>query len=266
MAQLPFSNMLHLDFPIALKVIRTVANWHIYSLDFLGILPLETAILRLRSGLKFRIRPGTSDRSTIDEVFVHGIYYRDEISIGENDIVLDIGAHIGTFSVLASKAARNGRVYSFEPDEGNFRLLMENLGLNGIRNAHAINAAVAKKSGRLRFFLDPCANNSNSIYRPSQDAKEVAVDAISLGDFIKAHKIPRIDLLKMDCEGAEYEIMLNCPKEIIGKIRRIAMECHGVPGHSAGEIRDLLGRSGFAVRTEEVPGRPEFCLLYAERK
>jgi FkbM family methyltransferase len=248
-----------------LKVIRTVANWHIYSLDFLGLLPPGPLTLRLRNGLRFRIRPATADRFTIDEVFVHGIYCRDEAAVGENDIVLDIGAHIGTFTALASKAAKNGRVYSFEPDEGNFSLLKENMQLNGIRNVHPINAAVSKKSGRLRFFLNTGANNCHSIYRPSQTAKEVVVDAISLGDFVKSRGIMRIDLLKMDCEGSEYEIMLNCPMEVLKMVRRIAMECHEVPGHSADEIRDLLEGSGFAVRTEDVPGHPGFCLLYAKR-
>lgn len=266
MAKAPLSNLLHLDIPIAIKVVRTVANWHVYALDFLGLIPFKSVTYRLRNGLRFRLRPGTSDRPTIDEVFVHGIYDRDVTAIRENDIVLDIGAHIGTFTVLASKAAGNGRVYSFEPDEGNFSLLRENLGLNGIVNAHAVNAAVAKSMGRRRFFVNGNATNGHSLCRQGEGAREVAVETVPLGDFIKAHKIPRVDLLKMDCEGAEYEIMLNCPKAVIGKIRRIAMECHSVPGHSPDEIRALLEENGFVVRTEDVQNQPGFCLLYAERK
>ncbi|MFH0884885.1 MAG: FkbM family methyltransferase [Candidatus Micrarchaeota archaeon] len=266
MAKIPFSNLLHLNIPIALKVIRTVANWHIYSLDYLGLLPFKSVIYRLRNGLRFRLRPETSDRSTIDEVFVHGIYFRDETVIGENDIILDIGAHIGTFTAFASKAAKNGQVYSFEPDEDNFRLLKENIELNDIRNACAINAAVSTENGRKSFFVTEYATSAHSIYRPHGRAREVIVDAVTLADFVKSRGIKRIDLLKMDCEGSEYEIMLTCPKNVLEMVKRIAMECHNVPGHSADEIRVLLEENGFAVRSEDVPNIPDFRLLYAQRK
>ncbi len=129
-----------------------------------------------------------------------------------------------------------------------------------------MNAAVAERGGRRSFFVNGNATNGHSLCRQDKGATEVAVEAISLGDFIKAHKIRRVDLLKMDCEGAEYEIMLNCPKAVLGKITRIAMECHSVPGHSPDELRTLLEESGFVVRAEDVPGQPGFCLLYAERK
>jgi len=82
----------------------------------------------------------------------------------------------------------------------------------------------------------------------------IRVSAVTIPEIFAENGLERCDLLKMDCEGAEYDIIYNCPSEVLGRIERIAMEVHGGPG--AGQNIDalevFLRESGFATRRRPV--------------
>lgn len=190
-------------------------------------------------GMKFRIRNFSSDFTIFYEIFYSKSYTKD-FSIPEDSIVLDIGAHIGLFSVMASRIAK--KVYSFEPEPENFNLLLTNIRLNSIKNIEAINKAVSKKTGtaKLRIGVDES--------ECSLDKKGIDVATISLKDFFDTYNIKKIDFLKMDCEGSEYDILMSTPKEYLERIGKISMEVHKT-NKFLEDMSEFLSKNGFSIKT-----------------
>jgi hypothetical protein len=93
------------------------------------------------------------------------------------------------------------------------------------------------------------------------------VDAISLESALAKLNITQLDLLKMDCEGAEYEILLNTSPEILRLVKRIIMEYHDLDAQRAHPILvDFLQQQGYQVTCRENNVHAEIGYLYAEQK
>ncbi len=137
----------------AFKAIKILKNWPIYFLDYLNFFGRQEIMYKLRNGVNFKIRSKTNDRVIFNQIWLTKTYTPHGFEIKENDLIIDIGAHIGMFSILAGKFAPKGRVYSFEPSVDNFTLLKENVELNKLGNVVLINKAVAKESGTREFAL-----------------------------------------------------------------------------------------------------------------
>jgi len=120
-------------------------------------------------------------------------------------VVVDIGAHVGYYTLLASRlVGPQGRVYAFEADPTNYRLLQRNLDLNGTDNVIAVPMAVADRTGSIDFFRDKRGSDRHSICRSSTITDEsIKVEATSLDSFMQQQGCEQIDFLKMDIEGAE---------------------------------------------------------------
>lgn len=159
-----------------------------------------------------------------------------EKKIKKNMVVLDLGANIGYYTLIAAKlVGEKGKVYAFEPAPDNFALLKKNIEVNGYKNVVLVQKAVSNKSGQTRLFLsqDPTCH---LIYDPHDNSKSVIVDVISLEDFFKNHN-DKIDLIKMDIEGAEgwalqgmkNLIEKNKDMEIITEFRPFGLRKSGYP-------------------------------------
>jgi FkbM family methyltransferase len=110
------------------------------------------------------MRVNTYDRQALHEVWAQKEYEDEHFTIGPNDVVVDIGAHIGTFSVWAAKQATSGRVYAFEPNQENYRLLEENKQLNNLPNLHLFNLAVSNQVGEAVLFNSDHHSLSHSFF------------------------------------------------------------------------------------------------------
>ena len=179
--------------------------------------------------MNFSVRRGISTaESIIRHVVVEKEYNPAGYEIGPNDVVIDVGGNIGAFSVSAASAAVNGRVISFEPEPGNYALLKRNLARNGCTNATPLQAAVSDTDGMLQLHLNPSNLGGHSLLkRDGVDASQsVAVPAIAFRKVFDDYKLDRCDFLKMDCEGAEYQILYGLPREYFPRIRRLVMEYH----------------------------------------
>ena len=123
--------------------------------------------------------------------------------VKEGDTVLDLGANLGYFTLLASRlVGKRGRVYSFEPEPRNYNLLLKNIELNGYSNIIAMRKAISDTSGTVRLFLDKEDSGAHTI-RNTHDNKEfIEVESVALDDFFSNQQQP-IDVIKMDIEGAE---------------------------------------------------------------
>lgn len=121
----------------------------------------------------------------------------------EGMTVIDIGANLGYFTVIAaSRVGSSGKVFSYEPDPRNFGLLEKNIVTNGFRNATALPIALSDCAGiRELFFGDNQTTHSFGDKRGTGRSESVVTD--TLDNSLKALGYPRIDIIKMDIEGAE---------------------------------------------------------------
>jgi len=132
--------------------------------------------------------------------------------VREGSTVVDAGANIGQYSMIASTAVgASGQVHSFEPVEINFRHLKQNVGRNRLTNIHLNQIALWNESTRVRLELPGGGdgigtNNGQYSVNTSGNANDLGVtaQAVRLDDYAQEHNLGRIDLIKMDVEGAEW--------------------------------------------------------------
>lgn len=162
------------------------------------------------------------------ENLVKNRYLLEHRSLGKDAVVIDIGAHIGTFSIYAAHHNPSWRIYSFEPFKESYDLFVKNIRLNNLSNIFAFNSAVAKDSGTKTLYLDALNTSAHSFTKKTSASVQVA--SSTLEEIFRSNTISQCDLLKIDCEGAEYEIVFNASAEILRKIKKINLEYH-VPHH-----------------------------------
>jgi FkbM family methyltransferase len=227
------------------KLGRMVDNWR-KSPDR----PFKLFNLR---GTRLRVRRGSRDLEMACTVLT-GEYALPGYQIEPNDIVIDIGANVGSFAIFASRQACAGMVFTFEPDPTAFTLLQENLKLNGITNARPVHAAVGGSDGTTILHLDESHTGRASLYAEHVHVagQEFEVPLVSLRTILDSNGIDRCNFLKLDCEGAEFEILYSLPPEYFARIDRIAMEYHGsqdsAERHQKAEaLVDFLLANGYVI-------------------
>jgi len=168
---------------------------------------------------------------TMYEVFYQECY--KDVNILKGDVVLDVGGHYGFFDLYAlDKGAE--KIYTFEPAKKTFDILCKNL--EGFSQVKKINAALSDKDGFSEFKILG-SSSVNSFYdsfntddsNPTTLGKKKIehVRTITLDSFMMNNDVDRIDVLKLDCEGAEWNIFPNITDELLKyKIRKITMEVH----------------------------------------
>lgn len=243
----------------AIEAVRLYRNWPCAFLCYFRLLRHRQVKYVLRNNITFIVRANDLDAvAAISDVWLRRIYtpLRDEIQDGYT--IIDIGAHIGSFSVFASTLAEDVKVYSYEPSEENYYFLTENIKLNRLKNVKAFRLAVSAGKDKVRLYLDEKRSTYHSIATPGRFYEEV--NSVTLEDVLVENQIDSCDLLKMDCEGAEYEILSSTPKSILTRIRNISLEYHDVPTYQLDDLKMCLKKMGFNVRLGKKP------ILYARRR
>ena len=229
---------------------KIFSNWHILPKVYYRTTEDEFAIFKTKSGLQIKIRVKSTDLMALVNVWIKNEYEIDSFSIKENDSIIDIGGHIGLFSLLISQKSKNARVYSFEPIKDNFNLLNSNLELNNIKNVFAYNLAVSKNLDEVNLFLSD-DESAHSII--SKESESIRVKSISLQKIFDDNKIDTCKLLKLDCEGAEYEIIDSLPNEYLDKIQNMTIEYH-LADSKPDLVKNLIEKikhSGFNIKTRQ---------------
>lgn len=219
--------------------------------------------LELSDGSSYLVN-SLMDAWIVKETNLDRDYERAGVPLQDGWQVVDIGAGIGDFTVFAARRTPHGRVLAYEPAPDSVALLRRNLDRNLIANAEVCQAAVAGKAGRLTLDV---SGGVAVQYRTVGDRGQVTVAAITLADALAALPGGRCDFLKIDCEGAEYDILFNAEADVLARIRRICLEYHdGVTDHSHADLVRFLEARGWSVRLEPSPVHPELGLLYAEHQ
>lgn len=228
----------------------------------------------------FSLRPGTADDVIYDQVVRQNEYLLPE-RLPSGALVVDIGTHVGTFSYLALTRGA-ATVVGFEPEWSNYRCAERNLSPFRPR-AHVHCAAVWRSdaaAGRLPFVPSNDAANTGG-GSVIWEADGHLVDAVPFDAVVEAATAGgrrRVDLVKIDCEGAEFPILLT--SRLLHRIDHIVGEYHELraplPAHAAipgytefavGDLMRVLRASGFAVTWERraIGGYGELGLFFAHR-
>jgi FkbM family methyltransferase len=233
---------------------------------FMGKKAAGSRTVRLRSGPAFRVR-AAMDVWSIKETFLDRFYERCGFVIHPGWTVIDVGAGLGDFTLFAARV-EDTRVLAFEPFPESFALLKENVALNQTDNVDVFSEAVGSAEGTLLLDLaggEPLQIQSRNAPVTQPDS-QIAVRARSLSEAVLQTGHGTCDLLKLDCEGAEYDILMKSSPEVLSKIQRIVMEYHdGVTFQSHDDLIVFLHSRGYKVDVFDNPVHKELGYLRAER-
>lgn len=181
-----------------------------------------------------------------NEMFLEKKY--DCYGLNNLDTVFDIGANSGLFSLLLINSGCTN-VYAFEPNQDsivNLKQVTNGLGVN------VVEKAVYTKDEDLTFYIDPTNTtigslSENHLQIHAKEVNKITVPAVSLKTFIAQNGIERVSLVKMDIEGAEYEIIENLEDEVFEKIDSFLIEYHDNEGEKVKTLTDKLVSKGFDI-------------------
>ena len=235
-------------------------NWNICAKLYLNQVRDTFAILETRTNKKIKVRTNTTDFMALANVWLLEDYKIKKFEINSDDVIIDIGAHIGIFTIYASQFCNNGKIYSFEPVRENYDLLLNNIKLNHSEQVKPFNLAVSNTNDDVTIYIND-DKAAHSIFPSSESS--INVKSITLQNIFEENNINHCNFLKLDCEGAEYEILCNLPAKYFKEIDKIVTECHFVDKKPEliGELKQILVKQGFQVRTKTISN--ELVLLYA---
>jgi len=217
--------------------------------------------------LKVYYRKGTSDESVIKETFFDQIF---QIGFPEyipkpDHIVIDIGAHIGTYSLLLSQILTAGMVHAFEPCEETYVHLEKNITGNNIKNIKAHKIALTDSIGETKLYYDTENGNwGHSIVKELSSFGEI-VKTDTLSSFFETNKIENCDYIKFNCEGAEFKILLSTPVEVLKKVQNMLVLYHLdlTSEYTIKQLIDHLKKAGFytEIRQKRDDGKRGWLIV-----
>lgn len=192
------------------------------------------------------------------EIFSENCYYLDPLDgeaglEKEDPVIIDLGAHIGMTTLYFKRLFPQARITAYEPIPANFELLKKNVEENQLDKVKLVRAAVAPKSGQI-ILQEPIGEDAWKSgagiipggWKGAQTNKQIRIEAVGIREVING----RVDLLKMDIEGMEYEVIRNMGAKI-RSIGRMIIEVHPRKDHRAEEIKKILLQNGFEIKVCE---------------
>ena len=179
----------------------------------------------------------------------------------EGDIVIDIGAHIGLYTIISSKrVGANGKVVAIEADPSNFEMLKSNIKLNQLTNVIPLNYAVYSKETKLKLYLPSGGESGFTKYNTimpnwiNTQEKFVEVNANTLDYLLQLNEIRQeeVNWIKIDVEGAEFEVLKGATN-VLSKSKDVAilMELHGPPHIYRPKVEELVNLYNFKIEFEK---------------
>lgn len=181
------------------------------------------------------------------------VYRFKRIPFKKGDVVIDIGAHVGFVSIYLAKKYPFLKIYSFEPTKDNYEHFKKNIKLNRVKNIKAFNKAVTqdgRKVDMYTYFFNTgaasiCSKNIESFGRCYHSVKSITLD-----DIFRTYHIKKCKVLKIDCEGSEYEILLNT--KMLNRVEYLSAEFH---------YNNYLHSKGYSVKRLY-----DYCCRFIKKK
>lgn len=229
---------------------------------------------------KFEHREGTQDRPAFEEVVLQNCYHLPHF-LSRDDIIIDGGAHIGSFTVACAGRGA-GTIYAFEPDPANYRMLVKNT--HGLLGVHTERKALWRSDKTEQLYFSGYTPRATACGTVMHDCtvggqnQHIPVESVALDEVIlKAtdHGKRSIRLLKLDIEAAEFVVLgtsqcLHLVQEIVGE----AHDLEGYPekckvpvfkNYDHEELCEFLGDNGFNVTFKTEPSYPKQGVFVARR-
>jgi len=200
------------------------------------------------------------DRKDSLDLSLHGSYETLETEfvkqeVKKGDVVVDIGANIGYYSLILAKIVCNtGKVFAFEPAPDNYSILKKNVEINNYKNVVLENFAISDTNGEIELYLSEESMGWHRIY-PSKYCGEnhIKVKTITLDDYFRNNSFKdKISFIKMDVEGAELGILKGMTS-ILTNNKKLTLLLEFVPkyiresGSNPQELLDILQKHKFEI-------------------
>ncbi len=236
----------HVIVPIAFML--TTKNWR----PFFSDKPDKSdTTYYFRSGYSLTVPAGSTNINPYIAVWLNHVYDHGDIAWNDAKTIIDIGAHIGAFSLYAAKKAPHAKIFSYEPDPVTEGYLRKNITQNHCEHRIKSNlAAVGGAEGTGTLHVLPSRSEANSMYRTLEGGHTIPVRVTMLQKIFDDENIEECDLLKMNAEGVEYEIFYGLPVDYLRRIKVIVMNYHVFvkkPRCTPQELQAYLESHGFAV-------------------
>ena len=212
------------------------------------------------------------------EMFKRGQYRKPGFELNPDDIVVDVGANIGMFALWTHQQIPQGRLICIEPNPHALECLRMNLERNGLRRVSVVPAAIGAGSGTIELLCHPgweAIAHSDRVKAPwffnssrvgrlaralllrsgrhgrSEMTQTITVPMLSLSQVLKRENVETVNFLKVDCEGAEFEMFRSLDENDWARIERVVLEYHDFgPGRDHRELLDILRSHGFTAEVE----------------
>jgi len=230
------------------RAIKYIKNWPDYLFDYFGLIKSKKLIYYDRRNMAFIVRPGTADRGIMTSLTLMDEHHLSLMKFPKDAVVIEIGAQIGFLTIPVAKKAK--RVYAYEPVPENFEMLNKNVNLNNLQDKiFTRKVAIGSKNGEITIYISDKNTGGHSIYK--KGSKKITVPMITLKKIFENEHLKKCFFMKIDVEGAEYEILYNTPKSILNKIENLYVEYHPVKklGFDGKNLSEYLRKNGFSVKT-----------------
>jgi len=182
-------------------------------------------------GVPIHYRPGTSDTTVIYEALIKS-GGKGEYSVPGNmdpKVILDIGGNIGVASIFFARLFPDAKIHTFEPVPANLELLRKNVETLKNVTVHPVALGKADASTQI-FWSEEDANLGGfSLYGNNANVgKSITIDVRRSSTYLAQHGITAADLIKIDTEGAEFDILTSLDDTMLGKAKWIVGELHGI--------------------------------------
>ncbi len=233
----------------------------------LNIVTLGKGITKTFNGYKLRLPvryinyfPSNYEKENFDFV---------KSSLKQGSVVFDIGAHMGFFAnITAQITGDSGKVYAFEPTPSTYEMLQKMcISNNNKHRVIAVNSAIGKQEGSVQFYIstDKIDNTNSALgYRDSSSHKPIEIPLTSIDTFVQKNNITKIDFIKIDVEGFEYDAVLGGINTFKNLKPNVILAIHpkiiAEKGDKLEDIYDAVHNCNFNITYNNKPiSRSEFC-------
>lgn len=202
-------------------------------------------IVQTKNGSNMILQP--MDNLFLNEEINYARVYDRFYDIKKDDIIIDIGAHVGIFTLRAARQAKN--VLAIEPHPFNYSLLTNNVKANKLVNVQTLRLALWSSNGKMKLYLASSASHSLKPYLKDK-SKYLEVQTKTLDTIIKELGIKRVNFIKIDVEGAELEVLRGAEETLKENDPFISIAAY----HTSTEVHEIteyLQRKGFRVFVPE---------------
>lgn len=210
-----------------------------------------------KSGLRVHVPNVPGARFPVYEINADDVYRLGELlaDLPESFVVADIGAHVGSFSLAVCAAAPKATVHAYEASPSTAAWLTRNVAANDLQERLiAYQSAVNGDRGTLTFRDNGEASAHTGLTAPDDLGATVTVTAVSFADVVAAAG-GRVDVVKLDAEGAEYRIILDSDPGLWRPVQRVVMEYHPVPDHTLADLVAYFAAVGLDLVRDEPADR-----------